>query len=115
MTRDKWDSQATDAIKRKDPDWVYEHGYVTWKGRIYIPNNERVREAALEMAHFGHPGVAKTIEQLTRGYWWPLMKKDVERYIKGCSSCQMLRLLNNNQQLHYNPIVSLKDHGTPLR
>ena len=43
------------------------------------------------MAHFGHPGVAKTIEQLTRGYWWPLMKKDVERYIRGCPDCQIFK------------------------
>ena len=65
LTRDKWDSQVTEAIKRRDPDWEYKNGYVTWKGRVYIPNDEQVREAAIEMAHFGHPGIAKTMEQLT--------------------------------------------------
>ena len=34
------------------------------------------------MAHFGHPGVAKTLEQLTSGYWWPLMKKDMLKDVK---------------------------------
>ena len=40
LTHDKWDSQVTEAIKQRDPDWVYKDGYITWKGRIYIPNNE---------------------------------------------------------------------------
>ena len=59
------------------------------------------------MAHFGHPGVAKTLEQLTRGYWWLLMKKDVERYIRGCSSCQMLK---TSKQRSTSPLQS---HSVP--
>ena len=39
----------------------------------------------------GHPGVAKTLELITREMWWPNMKKDVENYIKGCHTCQTVK------------------------
>ncbi|KAF8676527.1 hypothetical protein AX14_004875 [Amanita brunnescens Koide BX004] len=39
----------------------------------------------------GHPGVAKTLELITREFWWPNMKKDVENYIKGCHICQTVK------------------------
>ena len=77
VTWNKWDPQVQEAIKEKEEGWEYKNGYITWKNQVYIPKDEKVREDAIEVAHFGHPGVAKTLEQLTRGYWWPLMKKDL--------------------------------------
>ena len=37
----------------------------------------------------GHPGIAKTPELITREYWWPKMKEDIEKYIKVCHECQV--------------------------
>jgi hypothetical protein len=37
----------------------------------------------------GHPGIAKTLELTTRTFWWPNMKKDIEKYIKACHECQI--------------------------
>ena len=39
----------------------------------------------------GHPSIAKTLELITREFWWPNMKKDVENYIKGCHTCQTVK------------------------
>ena len=36
----------------------------------------------------GHPGIAKTLELTTREFWWPNMKYDIEKYVKGCHECQ---------------------------
>jgi hypothetical protein len=35
----------------------------------------------------GHPGIAKTIELITRDFLWHGLRKDVEKYIKSCDTC----------------------------
>ena len=65
----------------------------TWKERKYIPINAELRERIITWDHLdpmaGHPGVAKTLELITREYWWPQMKDDIEKYIKACHECQI--------------------------
>jgi Integrase zinc binding domain len=36
----------------------------------------------------GHPGISKTLELLTRDYWWPTVKDFITSYVKGCVVCQ---------------------------
>jgi Integrase zinc binding domain len=36
----------------------------------------------------GHPGISKTLDLLTRDYWWPTVKDFVTSYVKGCAVCQ---------------------------
>jgi hypothetical protein len=56
-----------------------------WKERIYVPINQTLREQAIRWCHdepmAGHPGIAKTLELTTRTFWWPNMKKDIEKYM----------------------------------
>ena len=35
----------------------------------------------------GHPGRSKTLELIAREYFWPGMRKDVERYVRNCHLC----------------------------
>ena len=60
----------------------------------YIPNDKKIRESAIATDHFGHPGVVKTLEQLTRNHWWLLIINDVEKYVRGCANCQMVKMSN---------------------
>ena len=46
----------------------------------------------IEIHHsWGHPGVDKTWELMTRNYWWPGMKKDIRRYVTSCNTCQTVK------------------------
>ena len=46
----------------------------------------------IEIHHsWGHPGIDKTLELMTRNYWWPGMKKDIQKYIAGCNTCQTVK------------------------
>ena len=46
----------------------------------------------IEIHHsWGHPGIDKTLELMTRNYWWPRMKKDIQKYIASCNTCQMVK------------------------
>ena len=82
------------AIRAKDPNWKKDKldKVWTWKERVYIPLILKLPELAIGHCHYymmaGHPGVAKTLELVTRTFWWLNMKKDIEKYIKGCHICQ---------------------------
>ncbi|EGD74825.1 hypothetical protein PTSG_12531 [Salpingoeca rosetta] len=36
----------------------------------------------------GHQGIHRTHEALARHFYWPRMRRDVERYVRSCKSCQ---------------------------
>jgi hypothetical protein len=90
-----YDKQVERGIKQKDPNFKKDdiNGYWTWKERIYVPINQTLRERAIRWCHdepmAGHPGITKTLELTTRTFWWPNMKKDIEKYIKACHKCQI--------------------------
>ena len=46
----------------------------------------------------GHPGRAKTLELLKRNHQWPGMRKDVDRYVCNCHTCQ--RSKATHQKIH---------------
>jgi Integrase zinc binding domain len=56
-----------------------------------VEDNELRREV-LSLYHdhrlAGHPGISKTLDLLTRDYWWPTVKDFVTSYVKGCVVCQ---------------------------
>ena len=44
-----------------------------------------------------HGGQWKTVELVTRNFWWPEVTKEVKQYVEGCDSCQ--RNKNYTEQL----------------
>jgi len=44
-----------------------------------------------------HGGRWKTVELVTRNYWWPGVMRDVGRYVEGCDLCQ--RMKNRTEEL----------------
>jgi Integrase zinc binding domain/RNase H-like domain found in reverse transcriptase len=58
---------------------------------VVVEDNELRREvSSLYHDHrlAGHPGISKTLDLLTRDYWWPTVKDFVTSYVKGCATCQ---------------------------
>ena len=35
-----------------------------------------------------HPGHYKTLELVSRNYYWPSMSKEIKGYVEGCDACQ---------------------------
>jgi len=75
----------------RDEEWETEDSVVLKKGRIYMPEGE-LREEIIRLHHDtpvrGHGGRWKTMELVTRNYWWPGVTKEVGRYVDGCDACQ---------------------------
>jgi len=75
----------------RDEEWEIEDRVVLKEGRIYMPEG-KLREEVIQLHHDtlvgGHGGRWKTMELITRNYWWPGVTKKVRRYINGCNACQ---------------------------
>ena len=51
-----------------------------------MEKRKSIIEARHDAKSAGHPGIAKTIELITRDFTWPGLRKDVERYIQECDT-----------------------------
>ena len=71
------------------------NGRLLYRQRLYVPNYMPLKLRLIKDFHevpaAGHPGWSKTLELLSRQYYWPKMHKDVDRFLHNCHTCQRLR------------------------
>ena len=76
-----------------------------------------VHKALLKIYHdgptAGHPGRAKTVLGLAHDYWWPTMRRFVDKYVEGCAICQANKVVTTPNQLPLYPITP-EDSATPF-
>lgn len=91
--------------------WKSNHTYYYYNERVYVPLS--LRSKLLDEVHAtpigGHPGPAKTLDLLTRHFWWPSMTQYVQDFVHGCDLCQRSKPNLQKPQGHLipNPIPSL--------
>jgi len=70
MTREK---EIVQALKKENSLTWKEDGVVYMEGRIYIPNNKKIKEEILKENHdsvdIGYPGQYRMLELLKRTHW----------------------------------------------
>jgi hypothetical protein len=105
------DQRETRVIEemKKFPDKIWENdGIIYRQGRIYIPNSQEIRDLILHDHHYspdaGHPGTYRMLESLKRTFWWPTIKTDVRRYVKGCDMCQKNKAIRRPDHITLNPL-----------
>jgi transposase InsO family protein len=74
-----------------------EFGCIVYNGRVVIP--ESLQTKTLELLHVNHCGIV-TMKKLSRTYvYWQGLDKDIENFVKSCSSCQKSK--NDNPRKCY--------------
>ncbi|QRW03473.1 Transposon Tf2-1 polyprotein [Ceratobasidium sp. AG-Ba] len=67
------------SIRKQYDKYEWKEDLLWYEGRIVIPENKEIRLAILEMHHdnpiAGHQGQARTLELISRRYYWPAMKQ----------------------------------------
>ena len=70
-------------------DWRDIKGVLHHQGLPYVP--EIIRTELISRHHddslAGHFGIKKTRELLSRKYYWPTLRRDVDDYVRGCDVC----------------------------
>ena len=76
-------------------EWKIEGELVLKEGKVYVPKDEELRAEVIRLHHdvpaAGHGGRWKTVELVTRTYWWPGVTRDVGKYVEGCDLCQWMK------------------------
>ena len=89
--------QAIKAAIQENRDKVdkrleFKDDLLWFEGRLYIPDVQSLKMRLLEHDHdskiAGHWGRDKTIELLTRNWYWPKMDEFTREFIKSCDACQ---------------------------
>jgi hypothetical protein len=69
-------------------------GYLFRENSLCVPNSS-MRELLVREAHagglMGHFGVRKTLDMLHEHFFWPKMKRDVERVCSRCVTCRQAK------------------------
>ena len=94
-------------------EWKIEGELVLKEGKIYVPRDKELRVEIIRL-HYdvpaaGHGGRWKTVELVTRNYWWPGVTRDVGKYVEGCDLCQ--RMKNRAEE----PVGKLKLSEVPQK
>jgi len=99
--------KAVEEMKRtgvkilRDEEWREVDGIMYKEGKVYVPKDKKLRTEIIRLHHDtpigGHRGQWKTVELVTRNFWWPGITKEVKRYVEGCNTCQ--RNKNRTEQL----------------
>ena len=95
-------------MKKEDSLTWEEDGVVYMEGRIYIPNNNKIKKEILKenhnLADVGHPGQHRMLELIKRTYWWPGLKEDVKKYVQGCFKCQQNKVQHQRKAGELHPL-----------
>ena len=85
------DSLARDIKQRSDDDkFKVERDLLYFEERLYIPQGPtrlRVLQSRHDFPAAGHFGFNKTLELISRDFWWPQMWKDVKEFVLSCDIC----------------------------
>src|SRR5258705_9015805 len=64
---------------------------VLYQGRGYVPDDPQLHHDLVHAHHSAavarHPGQWKTLELVSRNYWWPGLSRYVAKFIAGCDAC----------------------------
>jgi len=59
--------------------------------KIYVPQTLDLRRQIVALCHntyiAGHPGCWKTLELVSRNYWWPQMSRYIGQYVSTYDLC----------------------------
>ena len=79
-------------IRRRFQAYTWEDGLLRFEGAVFVPDHEELRRQILRSRHdapaAGHQGRAKTLELVSRDFYWPTLCRYVHCYVDDCDTCQ---------------------------
>jgi len=72
-------------------EWLNIDGLLRFRGKIYVLRSPDPWRQIVVLCHdtqiAGHPRCWKTLELVSRNYWWPQMSRYISQYVSTCDLC----------------------------
>ena len=85
---------------------------LTFRNRIYIPNQKFVKKLLLDEFHrkpYGtHSGYQKLFSTIKKSYFWPGLRKYVAKYLSKCLECQLVKAKHQHPVSLLQPLPILE-------
>jgi len=69
-------------------EWSEEEGLLRFRGKIYVPRNADLQRRVVSLCHdtkvAEHPRRWKTLELVSRDYWWLQISRYIGQYVSTC-------------------------------
>src|SRR5436190_17176129 len=112
------------SVKKQYKRYEWKEDLLWYDGTIVVPDDPEIRKRILNIHHdspiAGHQGRARTLELITRRYFWPNLKAQVNSYVDQCTTCAQAKSILNTttpkdielpkgpwKQINYDFIVKL--------
>jgi len=92
-------------------EWSEDDGVLWFRGKIYIPRNSDLQRWIVSLCHdtkvAGYPGRWKTLELVSRNYWWPQISRYIGQYVSTCDLCLRTKLIRQAPVDELHPLQIL--------
>ncbi|GJW92757.1 putative reverse transcriptase domain-containing protein [Tanacetum coccineum] len=82
------------------PDFFLHDGFLFKGNQLCIPDSSLRLQIIKELHSEGHVGRDRTLQLVQASYFWPTMRKEVDRYVKRCRVCQVSKGTTTNAGLY---------------
>src|SRR5215213_6083052 len=73
-----------------------ENSRLIYENRVYVPNHAPLKLRIIRDHHdtpaAGHPGRSKTLKLISRKYFWPKMRRDIDQFCRNCHPCKRAQI-----------------------
>ena len=87
----RWPRTIRKDLRISMADCTVVDNRVYYRDRLFVPPNAALQTQIIFRTHStgpaGHPGRTKTLDLVSRDYWWPRMSKDVATFVRACDLC----------------------------
>ena len=100
----------------RNDEWQIENDLVLKEKKVCVPKDKELRLKIIWLHHdmpiVGHREQQKTVELVTRNYWWPGVTKNIKQYVEEYNQCYKMK---NRVQIpagklrNYNSILVVCD------
>ncbi|GJV96777.1 putative nucleotidyltransferase, ribonuclease H [Tanacetum coccineum] len=109
VTVDPYFSVVLQGVQAGEKPYLFLHDGFLFKGnQLCIPDSSLRLQIIKELHGEGHVGHDRTLQLVQASYFWPTMRKEVDRYVKRCCVCQVSKGTATNAGLYMPLLVPLQ-------
>ena len=101
FVEDPYFAKIVDEVEKgKTDEYVLVDGFLFKGNRLCIPECSLRMKIVKELHEEGHVERDRTLQLISQSYFWPSMRKEVERFVQRCHICQVSKGTATNAGLY---------------